>query len=266
MVEGALIAKMSNVRIACEGLSKSYYDLAEGREIVALTNLDLEIHDGEFVTVLGPSGCGKSTLLNIAAGFEKPSAGTILLDGKPIGAPGPDRGVVFQEYALFPWLTVEQNVLYGLREQRVPSAEARERVRHWLDLVRLTGSEKRYPHELSGGMRQRVALIRVLANDPKSLLMDEPFAALDAQSRSLLQKELESLWLKASKTVLFVTHSIEEAIFLADRVVVMTARPGRIKTEIMIDMPRPRDPTSDQFNAYRREATQLIEAEVAAAS
>jgi len=264
MVQGAVTRDMPNVRIACRGLSKSYFDLAEGREIVALSSIDLDIHDGEFVTVLGPSGCGKSTLLNIAAGFEEPSSGSILLDGKRVEAPGPDRGVVFQEYALFPWLTVEQNVRYGLRELRVPAAEAAERVRYWLRLVRLEGFEKRYPHELSGGMRQRVALIRVLANDPKSLLMDEPFAALDAQSRSVLQRELESLWLRAHKTVLFVTHSIEEAVFLADRVVVMTARPGRVKEIISVDLSRPRDPTSDQFNAYRREATRLIEAEVAA--
>ncbi len=250
------------VRIASRDLSKSYYDLAAGEEVRALAELSLDIHDGELVTLLGPSGCGKSTFLNIVAGFEVADGGSVTLDGQPIPGPGPDRGMVFQEYALFPWLSVEQNVSYGLREQRLPEAKVRERVEYWLKLVGLSSARRRYPHELSGGMRQRVALIRVLANDPKILLMDEPFAAVDAQSRSLLQKELERLWSQTRKTVLFVTHSVEEAVFLGDRVVVMTARPGRIKQILEIDLPRPRDPTSDQFNAYRREATHLIEQEV----
>ncbi len=250
------------VRIASRDLSKSFYDISAGEQVVALASLTLDIHDGEFVTLLGPSGCGKSTFLNILAGFEHPDGGRVTLDGQPIPGPGPDRGMVFQEYALFPWLNVVQNVSYGLREQSLPAEQIQERVSHWLQLVGLDGFERRYPHELSGGMRQRVALVRVLANDPKILLMDEPFAAVDAQTRALLQKELERLWEQQRKTVLFVTHSVEEAIFLGDRVVVMTARPGRIKEVLHIDLPRPRDPTSDQFNAYRREATHLIEQEV----
>lgn len=250
------------VQIACRGVSKSYFDLAEGREIVALESLSLDVAEGEFVTVLGPSGCGKSTLLNIIAGFEELSSGSVMLDGRPIHGPGRDRGVVFQEYALFPWLNVVQNVAYGLREQGLPEPEIRRRTRHWLDFVGLSGFERRYPHELSGGMRQRVALIRVLANDPRSLLMDEPFAAVDAQTRSLLQRELERLWRETGKTVVFVTHSVEESIFLGDRVIVMTGRPGRVKEILHIDLPRPRDPTSDGFNAYRREATRLIDSEI----
>ncbi len=214
------------------------------------------------MTVLGPSGCGKTTFLNIVAGFEQPSGGSITLDGRPIPGPGPDRGIVFQEYALFPWLTVEQNVAYGLLERGLPKEAVRKQVAHWLQLVGLSGFERRYPHELSGGMRQRVALIRVLANDPSILLMDEPFAAVDAQTRAVLQRELERLWSQTHKTVLFVTHSVEEAIFLGDRVVVMTARPGRVKDIILVDLPRPRDPTSNEFNAYRRHATRLIEDEV----
>jgi NitT/TauT family transport system ATP-binding protein len=252
----------SGVLISCQGVSKSYFDVAEGREVIALDSLDLEISNGEFVTILGPSGCGKSTLLNIIAGFDQPTHGAVLLDGSPISGPGHDRGVVFQEYALFPWLTVEQNVAYGLKEQKLPAAEVAERTGAWIKLVGLEGYERRFSHELSGGMRQRVALSRVMANDPKSLLMDEPFAAVDAQTRALLQRELERVWVQTHKTVLFVTHSVDEAIFLADRVLVMTARPGRVKEIISIDLPRPRDPTSDQFNAYRRLATHLIEQEV----
>lgn len=262
LTRGVVAPSGERVLISCRGVGKSYFDVAEGREVVALAALDLDIADGEFVTILGPSGCGKSTLLNIVAGFDVPTQGTVLLDGAPIKGPGHDRGVVFQEYALFPWLTVEQNVAYGLREQGLPDAEVKERTASWIKLVGLEGYERRFQHELSGGMRQRVALSRVLANDPKSLLMDEPFAAVDAQTRALLQRELEQVWLRTHKTVLFVTHSVDEAIFLADRVLVMTARPGRVKEMITIDLPRPRDPTSDQFNEYRRHATKLIEEEV----
>ncbi len=249
-------------QIECRHLSKVFYDLAEGREVVALADFDLAIPNGEFLTILGPSGCGKSTLLNIVAGFEPPTSGEALLDGQTIRGPGFDRGVVFQEYALFPWLTVQQNVEYGLREQGLPRAEVARRSAHYLRLAGLEGAERRYPHELSGGMKQRVALIRVLANDPKILLMDEPFAAVDAQTRTLLQRELHRLWEETHKTVLFVTHSVDEALYLGDRVVVMTARPGRTKAVLTVELPRPRDPTSDAFNAYRREATRLIEEEV----
>jgi NitT/TauT family transport system ATP-binding protein len=200
-------------------------------------------------------------LLNILAGFETPDAGKVMLDGKIIELPGPDRGVVFQDYSLFPWLNVQQNVEYGLREKGIGKAELKETTRRFLIMVGLTGFERRYPHELSGGMRQRVALARALAIDPQILLMDEPFAAVDAQTRVILQEELQRIWMQTQKTVIFVTHSVDEAIFLSDRVAVMTARPGTVKAIVPIDLPRPRDSTSDTFNQYRRKITQLIEVE-----
>jgi ABC-type nitrate/sulfonate/bicarbonate transport system ATPase subunit len=248
-------------RIKCQSVRKSYRDAAEGTEIVALDGLTLDIEPREFLTLLGPSGCGKSTLLNILAGFEKPDAGKVLLDGVQIERPGPRRGVVFQDYALFPWLNIQQNVEYGLREKGLSKAERRAVAQRFLAMVGLTGFERRFPHELSGGMRQRVALIRVLVIDPEILLMDEPFAAVDAQTRAILQEELQRLWMQTQKTVVFVTHSVDEAIYLADRVTVMTARPGLVKTIVPIDLPRPRDSTSDAFNRYRRQITQLIEVE-----
>jgi NitT/TauT family transport system ATP-binding protein len=257
---GSLSDRVSG-RIECRAVRKTYRDAAEGTEIVALQGLTLEIEPREFLTLLGPSGCGKSTLLNILAGFEKPDTGTVLLDGRPIDRPGPDRGVVFQDYSLFPWLNIQQNVEYGLREKGVSKAEASQIAGRFLAMVGLTGFERRFPHELSGGMRQRVALIRVLAIDPEILLMDEPFAAVDAQTRTILQEELQRLWQQTRKTVVFVTHSIDEAIYLSDRVTVMTARPGVVKAIVPIDLPRPRDPTSDAFNSYRRDITQLIEHE-----
>jgi ABC-type nitrate/sulfonate/bicarbonate transport system ATPase subunit len=252
---------MSTVRIACSGLKKSYFDIRRKEEVVAIAGFDLEVADDEFVTVLGPSGCGKTTLLNIVAGFERETGGTLVLDGAKITGPGPDRGVVFQEYALFPWLTVEANVEFGLRERGVRAAERAARTQRQIAAVGLSGFEKRYPHELSGGMRQRVALARVLVNDPKILLMDEPFAALDAQTRTLMQEELLNVWSSDRRAVIFITHNIEEAILLGDRVVVMTARPGRIKEIVEIKLPRPRDVTSDQFNAIRRHVNAAMEEE-----
>ena len=189
----------------------------------------------------------------------------MLLDGEPVRKPGPDRGVVFQEYALFPWLTVQQNIEFGLRERRMPRLERRERVRRQIASVGLSGFEQRYPQELSGGMRQRVALARLLINNPKILLMDEPFAALDAQTRSMMQQELLGVWSAERRTVIFITHNIEEAILLGDRVVVMTARPGRIKEIVAIELARPRDVTSTEFNEIRRRITVLLEDEVQAA-
>ena len=252
---------MSNARIVCFGLKKSYFDIRRKEEVVAIAGLDLEVADREFVTILGPSGCGKTTFLNIVAGFERETGGSLVLDGARIAGPGPDRGVVFQEYALFPWLTVEGNVEFGLRERRVPAAERAARTHRQIAAVGLSGFETRYPQELSGGMRQRVALARVLVNDPKILLMDEPFAALDAQTRSLMQEELLNVWSSDQRAVIFVTHNIEEAILLGDRVVVMTARPGRIKEIVDVKLSRPRDVTSDQFNAIRRHVGSLVEEE-----
>jgi len=252
-------------RIVMTGLRKQFTDIARGEEIVAIERMDLEIADDEFLTILGPSGCGKTTLLNIVAGFERASAGDLRLDGERIAAPGPDRGVVFQEYALFPWLTVEQNIEFGLRERRVRRAERMALVRRQIASVGLSGFEKRYPQELSGGMRQRVALARVLVNDPKILLMDEPFAALDAQTRDLMQVELLAIWQQARKTVLFVTHQIEEAVYLSDRVMVMTKRPGQAKKLFDIPLPRPRDyemRVTPQFNDLKLAIWQTLKDEI----
>jgi ABC-type nitrate/sulfonate/bicarbonate transport system ATPase subunit len=246
--------------IECESLRKVFYDGRSRTEIVALGNFTLDIKAGELITIVGPSGCGKTTLLNIAAGFERHTAGRILIDGQPVAGPGPDRGVVFQEYALFPWLRVTQNVAYGLAERGMRKNEAHELAESWLERVGLEGFGHQYPHELSGGMRQRVALIRVLANDPRILLMDEPFAALDALTRGILQKELEILWEETRKTVIFVTHNVEEAIYLGDRMVIMSARPSSIKAVVPINLPRPRDATTGEFNEHRRfAAEQLIQ-------
>ena len=252
-------------RIVIRGLRKQFRDIARQEEVIALDGIDLAVADDEFLTVLGPSGCGKTTLLNIVASFESASGGEVLLDGEPVRKPGPDRGVVFQEYALFPWLTVQQNIEFGLRERRMPRLERRERVRRQIASVGLSGFEQRYPQELSGGMRQRVALARLLINNPKILLMDEPFAALDAQTRSMMQQELLGVWSAERRTVIFITHNIEEAVMLGDRVVVMTARPGRIKEIVAIELARPRDVTSTEFNEIRRRVTVLLEVEVQAA-
>ena len=252
-------------RIVIRGLRKQFRDIARQEEVIALDGIDLAVADDEFLTVLGPSGCGKTTLLNIVASFESASGGEVLLDGEPVRKPGPDRGVVFQEYALFPWLTVQQNIEFGLRERRMPRLERRERVRRQIASVGLSGFEQRYPQELSGGMRQRVALARLLINNPKILLMDEPFAALDAQTRSMMQQELLGVWSAERRTVIFITHNIEEAVLLGDRVVVMTARPGRIKEIVAIELARPRDVTSTEFNEIRRRVTVLLEVEVQAA-
>jgi NitT/TauT family transport system ATP-binding protein len=258
-------ARAKDRRIVMRKLRKQFVDIERRQQVVALDGIDLEIADDEFLTVLGPSGCGKTTLLNIVACFEHATSGEVRLDGEPVRRPGPDRGVVFQEYALFPWLTVEENIEFGLRERGMRKGERRERVRRQIASVGLSGFERRYPQELSGGMRQRVALARVLVNDPKILLMDEPFAALDAQTRSMMQQELLRVWSADRRTAIFVTHNIEEAILLGDRLVVMTARPGRIKEIVAIDMPRPRDVTSAEFNDIRRRVGVLLEAEVQAA-
>jgi ABC-type nitrate/sulfonate/bicarbonate transport system ATPase subunit len=258
----ALVQKRA--RIVVRGLGKHFTDISRQEQIVALDGIDLDIGDDEFLTVLGPSGCGKTTLLNIIAGFDHPTSGDVRLDGEEILKPGPDRGVVFQEYALFPWLSVEQNIEFGLRERRVPKAQRRARVRDQIASVGLSGFERRYPQELSGGMRQRVAIARALVNDPKILLLDEPFAALDAQTRTLMQQELLRVWSAARRTAIFITHNIEEAILLGDRVVVMTARPGRIKEIVTVNLPRPRDVTSAEFNEIRRRIGLMLESEVQA--
>lgn len=209
-------------------------------EMVALNGVDMDIHENEFICVVGPSGCGKSTLLNIIGGLETPTEGKVLVDGAEVTGPGPDRGIVFQQYALFPWLTVEKNVQFGLKLQGKSKEEAEELAHKYLKMVDLEGFAKAYPKELSGGMKQRVAIARAYAVQPEVLLMDEPFGALDAQTRTQLQSELTRTWQEEKKTCFFITHDVEEAIILGTKVIVMSARPGRIKTVIDIDLPYPR--------------------------
>jgi NitT/TauT family transport system ATP-binding protein len=206
------------------------YRPSHGRPVLALSDVSLEVRPREFLALLGPSGCGKSTLLYLVGGFLPTETGRIMVEGKPVKAPGPDRGIVFQHFALFPWKTVRSNILYGLERQRMPRPEREKRAQAFIDLVHLNGFEDSYPSQLSGGMKQRAAIARTLAFDPSILLMDEPFGALDAQTRSLMQTELLSIWQRTPKTVIFVTHDVQEAVYLAERVAVMSARPGRIKT------------------------------------
>jgi NitT/TauT family transport system ATP-binding protein len=229
-----------------------------GGDVLALHDIDLEIPAGQFVCLLGPSGCGKSTLLNAIAGFSLPTSGTITVGGVLVNQPGPDRGMVFQEYALFPWMTVAENIAFGLKLKKVAAAEIANKIETLLDKLRLKDFRDRYPKDLSGGMRQRVAIARILALDSATLLMDEPFGALDALTRRSLQDELLRIWEEARKTIVFVTHSIEEAIYLADRVVVLTYRPGTVKRDVIVDLPRPRDPSSAEFNRLKRELSRLV--------
>ena len=240
------------------------FSTRRGGVITAVEALSLAVRDREFVSIVGPSGCGKSTLLRVIAGLLRPTRGEILLDGAPVGGPGADRGMVFQSYTLFPWLTVQGNVEFGLRLRGVVADERRATARRFIELVGLAGFEHAYPKELSGGMQQRAAIARALANAPEILLMDEPFGALDAQTRALMQELLLHVWEQTHKTVLFVTHDIEEAILLSDRLYVMTARPGRIKTEIAVPIPRPRTVDvldADVFIQLRRRAHQVIREE-----
>ncbi|MDQ1829703.1 ABC transporter ATP-binding protein [Massilia scottii] len=242
--------------IRIEGVDKTFS--SAGGELVALKDINLDIPAGQFTCLLGPSGCGKSTLLNAVAGFALPTRGTIRTGGHPVTGPGPERGMVFQEYALFPWMTVEQNVAFGLEIKGVAKAAIDATVARLLEMLSLSDFRQRFPKDLSGGMRQRVAIARVLALDSPIMLMDEPFGALDALTRRNLQDELLRIWAATGKTIIFVTHSIEEAIYLADRIVVMTYRPGTVKRDVMVDLPRLRDPAAPEFNALKRELGQLV--------
>ncbi len=235
-----------------------------GDSVTAVDNLSLYVGDREFISIVGPSGCGKSTLLRVVAGLIRPDDGSVLLDGQPIRGPGADRGMVFQTYTLFPWLTVQGNVEYGLRLKRMSGSERKAIAQRHLAAVGLTGFENSYPKELSGGMMQRVAIARALANAPEVLLMDEPFGALDAQTRSIMQEMLVTLWQETPKTILFITHDIDEALFLSDRVYVMTARPGRVKLMLNVDLPRPRTlemTTTEQFIEQKRIVLEAIKEE-----
>lgn len=228
------------MKLVARDVSKKFIVTRTGEHVLALHGFSLEVVDGEFISIVGPSGCGKTTFLRLASGLERPTRGEILLDGRLIEGPGADRGLVFQAYALFPWKTVWQNIEFGPRMRGFLLEERRKIVRHFINLVGLDGSEDKYPHELSGGMQQRAALARTFANDPAVLLMDEPLAAVDAQTREMLQEELLRLWSTVRKTVVYITHSIEESVFLSDRIVVMTKRPGRVKTIVPCPLPRPR--------------------------
>ena len=231
-----------------------------GKEsITALSDISLKVGNKEFVSVLGPSGCGKTTLLRIIAGLDSTTFGTIELDGEIIDSPSPQMVMIFQEYSLYPWRTVRDNVTFGLEVEGMKKPQAREVAHNYLHLVGLDEFAERYPYELSGGMRQRVAVARALAIEPQILLMDEPFGALDAQTRNKLQKELLEIWEKTRKTILFVTHSVDEAVYLSDRIVVLTPRPGRIRDIIASPLPRPRDRTSPEFARIRRYVLDLID-------
>ena len=256
---------MSSVSI--QAVSRTF-EGRQGQRTHALLPVDFEVRDNDFVTILGPSGCGKSTLLRIVAGLDHATSGRVLLDGMPVEGPGADRGMVFQSYTLFPWLTIEQNIRFGLRERGMPEALQKERAAYFIAKVGLRGFEQHFPKQLSGGMQQRTAIARALANDPKILLMDEPFGALDNQTRVLMQELLLGIWEAERKTVLFVTHDIDEAIFMANRVAVFSARPGRIKTELAVDLPHPRHytiKTSPEFMDLKARLTEEIRAESMAA-
>ena len=244
--------------LAVYGVEKPYQLKRSAGEVRALSEVSFQVHDGEFCSILGHSGCGKSTLLYMIAGFEKPNRGSLLVDGEPIKAPNWDRTIVFQDYALFPWATVAQNIAFGLEMKGEPPEKRRQVVEHYIGLVGLGGFEHRFPHELSGGMQQRVAIARALAVNPQLLLMDEPFAALDAQTRDRMQDELVKIWQAERKTVIFITHSIEEAIRLSDRIIVFTRRPGRVKANLSVTLPRPRSEEDPEVIALRRQIRDLI--------
>jgi NitT/TauT family transport system ATP-binding protein len=256
-------------KLLVENVSRVFPGVHGGAPTRALEPTNLSVGDNDFVTILGPSGCGKSTLLRIVAGLDRPTTGQVLLDGRTVTGPGADRGMVFQSYTLFPWLTVRQNIGFGLAEKGVSDAQQREIVESYIDKVGLRGFENHWPKQLSGGMQQRTAIARALANDPAMLLLDEPFGALDNQTRSLMQELLLGIWERERKTVMFVTHDIEEAIFIASRVIVMSARPGRIKADLTVALPWPRHytlKTSPEFSALKARLTEEIRAEAVLAA
>ena len=255
-------------QLSIQGVSRTFTN-SKGVITQALLPVDFEVRENDFVTILGPSGCGKSTMLRIVAGLDFPTTGQVLLDGQAVEGPGADRGMAFQSYTLFPWLTVEQNIRFGLREKGVSEAVQKERSSYFIAKVGLRGFEQHFPKQLSGGMQQRTAIARALANDPKILLMDEPFGALDNQTRVLMQELLLGIWESERKTVLFVTHDIDESIFMANRVAVFSARPGRIKSDIAVHLPHPRHytiKTSPEFMELKARLTEEIRAETLASA
>ncbi len=251
--------KQREVILEVKGLGKTFE--SQQGTVTALKDINFRTHRREFVCVIGPSGCGKSTLIRILAGLETPSSGELLLDGKPVFAPGPDRGMVFQGYTLFPWLTVKRNVMFGLQMQGITPATAASEALTWIELVGLEKFADAYPHQLSGGMKQRVAIARALANKPRILLMDEPFGALDAQTRGKMQANLMEIWRNIDITILFITHDLDEAIYLADRILVLKAHPGEVYEMIEVPVPRPRTPEqfiSPEFLATKKRLEELI--------
>jgi NitT/TauT family transport system ATP-binding protein len=256
-------------KLVIDNVSRIFPPVRGGAPTRALEPTNLAVEDNDFVTILGPSGCGKSTLLRMVAGLDTPTTGRILLDGKAITGPGADRGMVFQSYTLFPWLTVSENISFGLRERGVSLRERNAIAGEWLEKVGLISFANHFPKQLSGGMQQRTAIARALANSPKILLLDEPFGALDNQTRALMQELLLGIWERERKTVIFVTHDIEEAVFLASRVVVMSARPGRIKADVTVDLPHPRHytvKTSPPFSVLKARLTEEIRGEAVLAA
>jgi NitT/TauT family transport system ATP-binding protein len=256
---GGIKMEKNHVKIKIKDIQKTFEN---GKKVVALDKVNMDINENEFAVVLGPSGCGKSTLLYLLAGFDKPTSGKIFLDGKQIKKPGPDRGFVFQDFALYPWKTVLKNISFGLELKGISKKEAAKESMKYIKMVGLEGFEHAFPHTLSGGMKQRVGIARALAYRPEVLLMDEPFGALDAQTRKQMQVELENIWEKTKKTVVFVTHSVIEAVYLADKVFVMTARPGKVKGVVNVDLPKPRDYTDENFLKVREKILALLETEV----
>ena len=256
-------------KLSIEGVSRTFPGRQGGAPTRALEPVNLTIAANDFITVLGPSGCGKSTLLRVVAGLDRPTEGRVLLDGRAVSGPGPDRGVVFQSYTLFPWLSVADNIAFGLDEKRTPRDQRDAIVASFIGKMGLKGFENHWPKQLSGGMQQRTAIARALANDPEILLLDEPFGALDNQTRGVMQELLLGIWEREQKTVMFVTHDIEEAIFLGSRVIVMSARPGRIKADIKIELPHPRHytiKTSPEFSKLKAAITEEIRAEALVAA
>jgi len=255
-VSGSVVPK-----VALDGISLSY-KTTSGERLLALDNISLEVKAGEFLCIVGPSGCGKSTLLHLIAGLNPQTSGKVFVDGAPVSGPGTDRILIFQELGLFPWLTVSGNVEFGMKMKNVGKAEREEKVQYYLRLVHLSKFRNSYIHQLSGGMRQRVALARALATEPDVLLMDEPFAALDAQTRDLLHDELERIWAETGRTIIFVTHNVREAVRLGDRVALLTFRPGRVKKEFSVDLPRPRHMEQTDVARTAREVLECLRDEI----
>ena len=247
---------MANPKIVAENVSMRFGD------VLAIKDATCTIDEREFVAIIGPSGCGKSTFLYMMAGFETATGGSLLLNGKPINGPGPDRGIVFQEFVLYPWRTVLENITLGLEIQKVPRPEAERRAQKWIQLTGLAGFEHAYPSTLSGGMKQRVAIARALTYDPEVILLDEPFGALDVQTKNYMIRDLQNLWTEANKTIIMVTHSVMEAVLLADRVLIFGSRPSSIVADIKIALPHPRTSGSPDVKAYEDEVTRILSAEV----